>query len=229
MKYLFIIAFAFVFNLPAFCQRSVKEKEFINQVIADHNITYQDAVSNAGESMLRDVLKRSKSFFVYKFKEDSVIYVDSMGTKTRMLRSIAQPIILSEMSKGRFTRSRLMPIVDDSLMLSDSEIAYTLEQFEKTNNSKWSKALIEGAKQITKDTINSVFKDPRIDGWAYMYKKGINKFYSFSTPVFIRNDIYCIFYSDNSCGDLCGSGKLAIYKNENGKWTYWGTISSWIS
>lgn len=228
MKYLFIIAFAFVFNLPAFCQSSVKEKEFINQIIADHNITYQDAVSNAGESMLRDALKRSKNLVVYKFKEDSVIYVDSMGTKTRMLRSKAQPMLLNEMHKG-FTRSRLISIVDDSLMLSDSQIAYTLGQFEKANNSKWSKTLIEGAKQITKDTINNVFKDRRINGWAVMYKRGINSFYSFSTPVFIRNDTYCIFYSDNSCGSLCGSGKLAVYKKENGKWTYWGDISSWIS
>lgn len=228
MKY-FIIFFTVLLNCSVFAQSSVKEKEFINQIITEHNITYQDSISKQGGSMLRNVLMHTSRIVVYKLKEDSVIYADSEGKKTRMLRSKAQPIILNEMSGGRFTLSRLISIPDDSLIFSQQEVTYMLEQFEKMSDRKWDTNLIAGTKQISKDTINMIFKNPRSDGWGELHKRGVNSFSSFGPPVFIRDGAYCIFYSDNSCGFLCGSGKLAVYQNENGKWTYWGTISSWIS
>ena len=176
MKSLISVLLICVFGGFACGQNHDQEKDFINQVITEHEIIYVDRASN-GE-MLLDGFKNIKQRIFYSYNADSIIYVDKSGLKTCMSRVKAESLAFK----------------------NNGEIIGT-----------------------------AVFKEKNNKGWPYMYKKGIRSFHRFSVPVFIKGGDYCIFYSDESCGNLCGSGELAIYKKEHGKWKLWGIISSWIS
>ena len=54
-------------------------------------------------------------------------------------------------------------------------------------------------------------------------------FNTFSLPIFLRNYSYCIFYSDNHCGWLCGGGRLTLYKKINNRWQELKSYCNWIS
>jgi len=224
MKSLISVLLICVFGGFACGQNHDQEKDFINQVITEHEIIYVDRASN-GE-MLRDDFKNIKQRVFYSYNADSIIYVDKSGLKTCMSRVKAESLAFK--NNGEII-GRLVPIIADSIKLSATEIENFIQKFTKGSERKWDANFIEGAKQIAKDTITAVFKEKNNKGWPYMYKKGIRSFHRFSVPVFIKGGDYCIFYSDESCGNLCGSGELAIYKKEHGKWKLWGIISSWIS
>ncbi|PJJ84111.1 hypothetical protein [Mucilaginibacter auburnensis] len=208
-------------------QDYLREKNFINQVIIKKNIVYQDSLSRASSEYLQYHLKYARELIFSKRDADSLIYIDSAGRETRMIRSKAMARMEANERPG-VSNGRILPIIRDTIILSEQEITHILSQFEKESKRKWNEDLIPGARQINTDTINAVFKD-RIWGWEKMHNKGVPSIHTFGPPVFIRDDKYCIFYSDNTCGYRCGSGKLAIYKKENGKWTFWGDIITWVS
>ncbi len=236
----------------AVAQNYPEAKKFINEVITEKNIIYQDSASRNVLSMMQEVLKHNERHVFYKFKKDSVFYTDSTGVKTPMLRSKATTIVYKEMHNMIYyvdsmvkrnnilgsqampivpkqKQSRMLPLLEDSLTFSDQEIAYVYRELARLSKHKWDAGLLENSQMIPTDTITKVFADLKLGGWEYLYNKGIKKNYTFGTPVFLRNNTYCIFYYGYGCGGLCGYGDFAVYKKENGKWTYWGSITSWIS
>jgi hypothetical protein len=251
MKLLVCLLLFCLFGNVAFAQNPPKIKKFINEIVTEPNIVYQDSANKNTLSMLQNALMNNKRHIFYKFKKDSVIYTDNTNIKIPMLRSKATAIVLDEMHslahyidstfKGHTLKSgerpiipeqkgsRMLPMLEDSLILSDRDIAYAYKEIAKVSKHKWENGLFENSRVIPNDTITKVFADWARRGWSEMYRKGINKFYTIGMPVFLRNHTYCLFYYDYSCGGLCGYGDFAIYKKENGKWTYWGRISSWIS
>ncbi len=94
--------------------------------------------------------------------------------------------------------------------------------------TKWAKEFFENTKLVSNDTINTIFKDN--SKWWTCFNKNIgHSFNTFSVPIFLRNETYCLFYSDNHCGGLCGGGRLTLYKKENNKWTEVKSYCDWIS
>jgi len=94
--------------------------------------------------------------------------------------------------------------------------------------SSWAMDDFTNIKQVKKDSLNSIFAG-KGDGWEYFYTHFGKGFHSFSYPIFLRNDNYCIFYFDNSCGWLCGVGWLSLYKKVNDKWVELKTYCNWVS
>lgn len=251
MRYFISFIFFLLIGSIASAQNYPKAKEFINQVIEERSIVYQDSAGRDVLAMVKEALANNKRHTFYSFKKDSVFYTDSTRILIPMLRSKARAIVSEDMRKTityvessvkktlpatqptqivpKPKRSRMFPMVEDSVTFSDQEIAYLYEEIAKFSKHKWDNELLENSKVVPTDTVRKVFADWKLRGWNYLYNKGIHKYYTFSVPIFFRNDTYCLFYYDYGCGDLCGYGELAIYKKENNIWTYWGRISSWIS
>ena len=93
---------------------------------------------------------------------------------------------------------------------------------------QWTQEIFRSTKLITDDTIHAIFAD-RLKRWNYFYRHIGNAFHTFSVPIFLRNDTYCLFYTDISCGNLCGGGKLILYKKEHASWVAIKTFCNWIS
>lgn len=103
----------------------------------------------------------------------------------------------------------------DSSTFSNDELTFIKDKQYPTL-SKWTKELFTTIKIISEDTLNSIFKD-NSKWWNFFHKNVGQSFNTFSVPIFLRNDTYCLFYSDNHCGGECGDGRLILYKKERNK------------
>ncbi|MEE1945649.1 hypothetical protein VRU48_11075 [Pedobacter sp. KR3-3] len=116
---------------------------------------------------------------------------------------------------------------EDSL-LTKAELDYVIQQSTQPPIKKWTTDLIPNTKLISADTISQIFND-RKKGWDYFYKKIGRSVSSYSAPIFLRNNTYCLFYNSNGCGWLCGTGRLSLYKKEGKQWKIVKTYCNWIS
>ena len=95
--------------------------------------------------------------------------------------------------------------------------------------SVWTASLVPQAQLIRSDTISAIFKRSVEDGWSYFVDHIGRDFNSLGCPLFLRQYTWCLCYSANYCGGLCGTGKLALYKKEGSHWVVVKTWGSWIS
>jgi hypothetical protein len=114
------------------------------------------------------------------------------------------------------------------LILTKKEKKDILFHLNKLKHLSWKDQFIPGLKLISRDTVDYYLKD-RIYGWQRMHDKGISGYYSFSNPIFLRNETFCIFQYDYSCGSLCGQGKIMVYRKENGRWKPYLNLGNWMS
>lgn len=167
------------------------------------------------------------------------IVLSSCGEKIYMKKSIAfiKEIKQKELADANFilvdkpytleSFGCLEQFMNDADFFTKDEIAF-IQKTIKTSSFKWNTELFGGLKMVSSDTVQMIFKD-NAKGWRYFYKHFGNGFYTFSKPIFLRNDTYCLFYSDYSCGYTCGEGHLNLYKKENNKWIEVKTYCNWIS
>ncbi len=115
------------------------------------------------------------------------------------------------------------------IVLSKQEKVYIFKCLQEQKTKAWPDNLFPKSRLILYDTITAIFKDRR-RGWPYFNNHFARSgFHSFTQPIFLRNNSLCIFYSDYSCGGLCGSGEFAVYRKQNGVWIKIISLYSWIS
>ncbi|RYY07184.1 MAG: hypothetical protein EOP43_04020 [Sphingobacteriaceae bacterium] len=107
---------------------------------------------------------------------------------------------------------------DKQLILTELEKKVINKEIDSQIDFKWEANLFEGSKMIEKD--RTTFAD---------VMKMNTSIYSFSKPIFIRNDSICIVYNQYTCGIECGQGTINIYRKVNNKWMEWIFLIQWIS
>lgn len=225
-------------------QNSAKAKKFINEVITDKNINYQDSVDRETRAFMYEALKKIR--IVYNYRKDSVDYME--GTKvTRMLGNEARKLV----SDTKHFDRKLLLIVADSLVLTETEVVYANGEINKMRDYKWKSNLLPGAKLLSADSLSVLQKrwdylrnnaltglskeerETRLKGLIEKAKKETTIFHKLSAPIFLRNDTYCLFYYGDDCINTldwgCDSGNFMAYKKVNGKWVFWGDISFWMT
>ncbi|WP_256005828.1 MULTISPECIES: hypothetical protein [Pedobacter] len=116
----------------------------------------------------------------------------------------------------------------NKLILTQKERKHISTKLRQLRELKWKDRLLPGARLLHTDTVQYYLKD-RALGWQRMYDRGISGFYTFSNPIFLRNETLCIFQYDFSCGSLCGDGTIMIYRKENGLWKPYINLANWVS
>ena len=163
-------------------------------------------------------------------EQDSVAYVQkcvSFIKQVKGIKFLESFFILSDKPYVFENLDCLSSLRNDTTNFSKEDIVF-IQNGKYPPISKWTKKMFPSVKVISNDTIKTIFKDgPR--QWAYFYKNIGTSYHGFSVPLFLRNDTYCLFYSDESCGGLCGSGSLILYKKENNKWIRIQSYCEWIS
>jgi len=123
----------------------------------------------------------------------------------------------------------LSDLLADTTTLSDNERIFVISSSNKSYIKQWRKDFFDDVTIIPSDTIKLIFgKDP-FDDWNYFYEHYGSSFNSFSAPIFFRDYTFCLFYSDNSCGMLCGTGNLSLFQRKNNEWKLVKTYCEWIS
>ena len=115
-------------------------------------------------------------------------------------------------------RDYRIPNLDNNLpeqiKFTKKEIKFVLKEIIENNKQGWVKNRIIESQFIARDTIE-----------IYLQKKSpFYNYYSFSKPIFLRNNSICIFYCDGNDG-----GRLATYMKVNGKWKYYSSFFRWLS
>lgn len=162
--------------------------------------------------------------------QDSVVYI-------RKCIAFIQEIQPQELSDTNFILSDkpflfeyfdcMENVLADAVTFTKEELSYIKDK-KYPSLKKWTEGLLGKIKLVSSDSINAIFRDNKKE-WRYFYKNFGASFNNFSVPIFLRNDTYCLFYSDNHCGGLCGGGSLVLYKKENNRWTKVHSYCDWIS
>ena len=116
----------------------------------------------------------------------------------------------------------------NKLILTQKEKKHIDAKLRQLRELTWKDHLLPSARLLSRDTVQYYLKD-RARGWQRMYDRGISGYYTFSNPIFLRNETLCIFQYDFSCGNLCGDGTIMIYRKENGKWRPYINLANWVS
>jgi len=110
----------------------------------------------------------------------------------------------------------------DSIKFDLKETTFILEQFEELNNNKWQENIFENSKKIFPyqiDSMYSVIKDLDIEP----IKKLCYNVYTFSRPIYLRNNTICLFYFEER-SYVAIEGEFWIFKLQRNKWTKYSPI-----
>ena len=135
-------------------------------------------------------------------------------------------------------------VLKDTALFSAEEIRQLRTDFQNPKITVWDSTLLHPAVFIPRDSIDSIFSGrhgndtvvsgkprpmPVHDAWQVFYHRYGGGYTGLSAPIFLRDYTYCLFYSANSCGWLCGSGNWSLYRKENGRWKWVRSWCQWIS
>jgi hypothetical protein len=118
--------------------------------------------------------------------------------------------------------------VIDTLVFRTEELEYVIKQFDKNYKTSIKTSVFKKSQVLSRKVIDNIFDD-KTKGWQYFEKNYGKRLFSFTQPIFIRDYSICFFYQENSCGMLCGSGTLSVYKKVNGKWEFFVALIEWTS
>ena len=125
---------------------------------------------------------------------------------------------------------------NNTIELTDLEYKSLLSEIAVNENYKWKSKQFANSEKVSQDEIESYLKkrnEPfrlefesvgkNDDTSAVVKMKHKNYFvYSFSKPIFFRNNQYCIFaYCTHMGNDSKDYRQIAFYRKRNGKWIEW--------
>jgi hypothetical protein len=164
--------------------------------------------------------------YLLKSKNDPpILYTDAIHTGS--LTAIKDDIIKDTLVdlKNSYANNEFK----ECLILTKSEKLYINDQLDKMTGKSWTENLMKNSQKLNNDSLEILIGKQGLGWLDKYYEKYKTGFYSFSKPIFLRNNTICIFSFDYSCGILCAYGETAIYFKHNGEWSKWLIISDWIS
>ena len=140
-------------------------------------------------------------------KKDSLIYTGSISDDA--FRDIKKELSRDTFWIYKSSGNMLQKI--DSLILTCDEKAYVSNEIQGLQGKMWDDNLLDNSKLVTQ-----AFFD------KFKFQKGITStaIYSFSKPIFLRDNTICFFYYHYSYSHFIGQGELSIYKKMDNQWKY---------
>lgn len=140
-------------------------------------------------------------------KKDSLILVDKLA-------GLGSPLCMEQLAADDF--------------FTEKETGYIAGKMSDPGFSLWKQSFLPYARIIEESTLKAVFADKN-QSWKLFQKEYGLGYYTYTAPVFLRNNTYCVFYYDYHCGPLCGYGELVLYKKTKKGWQREKSICKWIS
>jgi hypothetical protein len=113
---------------------------------------------------------------------------------------------------------------DKFFILNEDERNFIKKEIEKLNSFSWTKSKIDAKTIIPIQTFEKIFNDENSIKNFFNRNRGL-VIYSFSKPIFLRNDSICIFAYAYYCGMECTAIHLSIYEKANSRWIKAALIS----
>ncbi|HEY0897730.1 MAG TPA: hypothetical protein VGD90_00290 [Sphingobacteriaceae bacterium] len=149
------------------------------------------------------------------WKTKQVLYKD--GMEKHQLRWFEGEIFKEDTLRNRVGRLSSEKL-KDFLVLTNQEKSQVKRELELMNQQLWPKGLFKNSIMLDRDSLGYLSKPLGYLKYGKKYKTG---FYTFSKPIFLRNNTICILFLDYWCSGLCGDTDISVYKKENGRWKKW--------
>jgi hypothetical protein len=146
-------------------------------------------------------------------------FVNNNGIKSSFLLSDEPYTIddecLEKMRKGSFN-------------FSEEEINLISLKTKENKLGKWTSEILPKMTFVEGKKVTEIFED-KSKGWKYFQENVNENFFTFSAPIFFRNNTYCLFYFDERCGEFCGQGILMLFEKKDSKWAAIGSYCEWTT
>jgi hypothetical protein len=175
------------------------------------------AVSCNRENLSDRELFLNNFFSSQKLEGKKIVYADELSDETiSQLQTFLNKDTIKELGNSSY------------LVLAESEKKEIVDNLEMQKTFKWSDKLISNSQLVLKDTVTSILHDKK-RGWDYFKSNYPGFYYSFSNPIFFRDNSLCAFYYHHGCGSECAEGEFVIYKKNGRNWKRLVGIYGWIS
>ena len=167
----------------------------------------------------------------YKKKQaDSIAYVNEATLFIKQVKKDQLNItfILEDAPVSFLNMGCLPQLINDTINFTPGEIKVIEQRIKSPIIKQWTASILSNIHIISADTISAIFKTGN-KGWEYFHEHFGGAINSFSEPIFFRNNTYCLFYSDYSCGFLCAEGHAVLYRKDNNKWVEVRSYCGWVS
>ncbi len=190
-------------------------------------------VYTAAHAQKAEFISEEKTFlswyfqnYLLKSKNDQpILYTNAIytGSLTAIKNDIVKDTLVDLKSNDENNELK------ECLVLTKSEKLYVSNQLDKMVGTRWTTNLPENSKMLNIDRVQTLIGKQGLGWHDKYYKRYKTGFYSFSKPIFIRNNTLCIFSYSYNCGILCAYGETAVYIKDSGVWSKWLILSEWIS
>ena len=113
------------------------------------------------------------------------------------------------------------------VVLTHREKQYINQVLNRMSTVDWTEKLFVEGMLVKTDPAGGILNDQNPNGF-HPERSSTDRLYSFSRPVFIRNQTLCIFCSGYSCGPRCGYGEVSVFRKISGKWSRWFKLTTWV-
>jgi hypothetical protein len=117
-------------------------------------------------------------------------------------------------------------IIKDSLAITDNEREMILKELKLLKNHRWKSNLFSKSLLIRAESADSIVKRISKTKDSLMVRL-CTEIYTFSKPIFFRNDSLCVFYFERN-SLLMREGECWFYKKENNEWKKYFRFFIWF-
>jgi hypothetical protein len=194
----------------------VKHEEFLDYYFQDYFIERHTPSGSAARALGgEDFVKKSKE----GYKAPKMLAKEYIGDDT--MRKLVEAV-----SNGIFQQYGDA----DTLMLTESERQTVIDGLTSLKEKKLDSTFYKTVNVISDDSLKVLLPDEDFASWQKFREANENAcIYSFTRPVFLRNNTICFFYYSERCGDLCCEGNFQVYRKTANGWEPYLTLYSWIS
>jgi hypothetical protein len=194
-----LVIFILFFSLINFVsgQNNVQEIAFIEKNIREYqsegSIYYSEKISKKELNNIKEKIQ-VQSIYDHK-KADNKNYLNLTRQEKKYLMSQLEICCTPTWQDDLFKDSKIVKSDDIVSYIKTSYTEY-LEKYNNPNNSEEERM-----------TMVKNYQRPNV--------------FTFSKPVYLRDETLFFFYFSSTCGDPCGFEEFSFYKKENNEWKKW--------
>jgi len=100
------------------------------------------------------------------------------------------------------------------------DTGFIARQIDAYKNFQWDTTIVDSARIVSQSTVDTIFKNSKEgSGWERFTKLyGREELYHLSLPIFTLDKNYCIVEIHRSCGSLCGTYCVVVFKRHGKQW-----------
>jgi hypothetical protein len=135
-------------------------------------------------------------------------------------------ILQEQFSEGKTIYSKQDTLNAYKINFTLKERNFITRKLGRLNSKKWNDRLFPNSKVVSAEQIDAI-QESAVNRNLAPALRLCYTVYTFSDPIFLRNDTVCLFYSGKT-NFAVKEGELCVFKKRGAQWIKFATIYDWI-